>query len=73
MQDFTNLLVMLQPALVEDLDPALIVVGARRFREQVAPGYLRRRSEDVATELPDLVRTDEWGSRCRTRSRRKRP
>lgn len=61
-EDFTNLLGMLQPELVEDLDPALMVVGARRFREQVAPGYLRRRSEDVATELPDLVRTDEWVS-----------
>lgn len=61
-EDFTNLLRMLQPELVEDLDPALMVVGARRFREQVAPGYLRRRSEDVATELPDLVRTDEWVS-----------
>lgn len=61
-EDFTNLLKMLQPELVEDLDPGLMVVGARRFREQVAPGYLRRRSEDVATELPDLVRTDEWVS-----------
>ncbi|WP_243395212.1 DEAD/DEAH box helicase [Nocardioides currus] len=61
-EDFTNLLGMLQPELVEDLDPALMVVGARGFREQVAPGYLRRRSEDVATELPDLVRTDEWVS-----------
>ena len=56
-EDFTNLLGMLQPELVEGLDPALMVVGARRFREQVAPGYLRRRSEDVATELPDLVRS----------------
>jgi superfamily II DNA or RNA helicase len=61
-EDFTNLLGMLQPELVDDLDPALMVVGARRFREQVAPGYLRRRSEDVATELPGLLRTDEWVS-----------
>ena len=59
-EDFTNLLRMLQPQLVEDLDPAMMVVGAQRFREQVAPGYLRRRSEDVATELPPLTRTDEW-------------
>jgi superfamily II DNA or RNA helicase len=59
-EDFTNLLGMLQPNLVKNLDPALMVVGARQFRERVAPGYLRRRSEDVATELPPLVRTDEW-------------
>lgn len=59
-EDFTNLLGMLQPDLVKDLDPALMVVGARQFRERVAPGYLRRRSEDVATELPPLMRTDEW-------------
>lgn len=62
-EDFTNLLGMLQPDLVENLDPALMIAGAQRFREQVAPGYLRRRSADVATELPPLTRTDEWVQR----------
>jgi superfamily II DNA or RNA helicase len=59
-EDFTNLLEMLQPEVVANLDPAAMIVGAKRFREQVAPGYLRRRTADVATELPPLMRTDEW-------------
>ncbi|WIB78767.1 DEAD/DEAH box helicase [Curtobacterium sp. MCPF17_002] len=31
-----------------------------RFRKQIAPVYLRRRQEDVLTELPALVEVEEW-------------
>ncbi|MGH3169214.1 MAG: helicase-related protein, partial [Trebonia sp.] len=31
-----------------------------RFRERVAPVYLRRNQEDVLSELPDRLETQEW-------------
>ena len=59
-EDFTNLVAQLQPAILDNLDAASMVVGARRFREAVAPVYLRRNSADVLSELPDLVENEEW-------------
>jgi SNF2 family DNA or RNA helicase len=36
------------------------LAGSRAFRTAVAPAYLRRNQEDVLTELPDLIKADEW-------------
>jgi hypothetical protein len=58
--EFRNLVRYLQPALVEQVDGRHGAAGARAFRRAVAPAYLRRNQEDVLTELPDLVRADEW-------------
>ncbi len=38
------------------------MVSPRRYREELAPVYLRRNQQDVLQELPDLVVTEEWGS-----------
>lgn len=50
--------------LVDYVRPDLTVDGEglrpRLFRQQVAPAYLRRRQEDVLTELPELVEVEEW-------------
>lgn len=54
--EFRTLLGYLDPELArasQDLAP-------RSFRQHVAPIYLRRNVEDVLTELPELVETDEW-------------
>ncbi|GAA3209083.1 DEAD/DEAH box helicase [Actinocorallia longicatena] len=57
-EEFRNLVTMLQPSLeVRSGDAA---AGARAFRRAVGPAYLRRNQEDVLTELPELVHTDEW-------------
>lgn len=40
-----------------------------RFRKQIAPVYLRRRQEDVLTELPGLVEVDEWTDLTEAESR----
>lgn len=40
-----------------------------RFRQQIAPVYLRRRQEDVLTELPELVEVEEWSDLTDTESR----
>ena len=50
-------------ALVGYLRPDLLDGGERspaEFRRAVAPVYLRRSTEDVLVELPDLVEVDEW-------------
>jgi SNF2 family DNA or RNA helicase len=59
-EEFRNLVGYLQPHLLSSIDRAEAVVGARKFREAIAPVYLRRNAEDVLTELPDLLQIDEW-------------
>ncbi|MDX6744392.1 DEAD/DEAH box helicase [Actinocorallia sp. A-T 12471] len=56
--EFRNLVTMLQPELRLDAEDA--VAGAQAFRRAVGPAYLRRNQEDVLTELPELLHTDEW-------------
>ncbi|MCU1509506.1 MAG: putative ATP-dependent helicase [Glaciihabitans sp.] len=55
-EEFRNLISYLRPDLVVDADE----LRPRRFKQQVAPAYLRRNQEDVLSELPDLVEVDEW-------------
>ena len=35
-------------------------ISPERFRQRVAPAYLRRNQPDVLAELPELVINDEW-------------
>ncbi|MEO3786806.1 DEAD/DEAH box helicase [Actinocorallia sp. B10E7] len=57
-EEFRNLVAMLQPDLrVDDGDT---IAGAQAFRRSVGPAYLRRNQDDVLTELPELVHTEEW-------------
>ncbi|MFC5906577.1 DEAD/DEAH box helicase [Streptacidiphilus monticola] len=64
--EFRALLGYLQPELlpeVRDLDAvagAAGAAGAAGFRRAVAPAYLRRNQDDVLTELPEAVHTDDW-------------
>ncbi|QNG35565.1 ATP-dependent helicase [Geodermatophilaceae bacterium NBWT11] len=55
-EEFGNLVSYLRPDLVVDTDG----LSARRFRQQVAPAYLRRNQEDVLTELPELVEMEDF-------------
>ncbi|MDO8148736.1 DEAD/DEAH box helicase [Isoptericola sp. b515] len=55
LEEFANLVGYLQPNLVVDTSG----LSPRKFRQQVAPAYLRRNQEDVLTELPALVEVDE--------------
>lgn len=54
--EFRTLVGYLRPDLSIDANELV----PRRFRRQVAPAYLRRNQEDVLTELPALVETEEW-------------
>jgi superfamily II DNA or RNA helicase len=59
-EEFRVLVGHLRPEVAENLDIADEALDATRFREQVAPVYLRRNQEDVLSELPDRLETQEW-------------
>ncbi len=58
--EFKNLVDYLQPSVAPEISGSDAVAGAVAFRQAVAPVYLRRNQDDVLTELPELVTTDEW-------------
>ena len=58
--EFKQLIDYLQPEVGRRVSAADGIAGGRRFRARVAPVYLRRNTEDVLQELPELVQTDEW-------------
>ncbi|GAB2628445.1 hypothetical protein GCM10027270_14910 [Nocardioides ginkgobilobae] len=58
--EFRNLVSYLQPQVARELDTVEALIGAESFRERVSPVYLRRRSDDVLSELPDLVEAPDW-------------
>jgi SNF2 family DNA or RNA helicase len=59
-EEFRVLVGHLRPTVAENLDIADEALDGTRFREQVAPVYLRRNQEDVLSELPDRLETQEW-------------
>jgi superfamily II DNA or RNA helicase len=59
-EEFRVLVGHLRPEVAEDLDIADESLDGTRFRQQVAPVYLRRNQEDVLSELPDRLETQEW-------------
>lgn len=50
----------LQPEIVEKVSMIMSVVNAEKFRQDVAPVYLRRTREDVLKELPEKLEKEEW-------------
>ncbi|MFD6420821.1 DEAD/DEAH box helicase [Streptomyces sp. NPDC060198] len=58
--EFRSLIRLLRPELAPSVDTTHGAAGSLAFRRAVAPAYLRRNQEDVLTELPALVRADEW-------------
>jgi len=61
-QEFRVLVGHLRPEVAENLDLADEAMDGTAFRQQVAPVYLRRNQEDVLSELPDRLETEEWVS-----------
>ena len=54
------LMEVLQPEVAQRVKGMAFMSSAPQFREAVAPVYYRRRREDVLTELPDKVESEEW-------------
>ncbi|MFG2736186.1 DEAD/DEAH box helicase [Streptomyces harbinensis] len=58
--EFRALVRQLRPEVLPRVDGRKLVAGSQAFRRAVAPVYLRRNQEDVLSELPAVVRVDEW-------------
>jgi SNF2 family DNA or RNA helicase len=58
--EFRVLVGHLRPELAENLDITDEALDGTKFRERVAPVYLRRNTEDVLSELPARLETQEW-------------
>ena len=58
--EFRVLVGHLRPEVAENLDLADELLDGTEFREKVAPVYLRRNQEDVLSELPARLETQEW-------------
>lgn len=60
LEEFLELVRMLQPTLADAVPRHVGLAGPDAFRRAVAPVYLRRNQVDVLVELPELVATEEW-------------
>jgi SNF2 family DNA or RNA helicase len=58
--EFRVLVGHLRPEVAENLDLDDESLDGTKFREKVAPVYLRRNQEDVLSELPARLETQEW-------------
>jgi superfamily II DNA or RNA helicase len=58
--EFRVLVGHLRPEVAERLDLTDESLDGTSFREKVAPVYLRRNQEDVLSELPARLETQEW-------------
>ncbi|WP_433893887.1 DEAD/DEAH box helicase [Streptomyces sp. CA-111067] len=60
LEEFRTLVEYLRPRLTDMVSKADAAADPAAFRAAIAPAYLRRNRQDVLTELPELVHTDEW-------------
>ena len=60
--EMIELISMLQPAIASQVRGMASLSSAPQFRKIVAPVYYRRKRENVLTELPELIESQEWCS-----------
>lgn len=58
--EMLSLMSILQPDVAYAASRFASISNAPQFRNAVAPVYYRRRREDVLTELPELIESEEW-------------
>lgn len=61
-EEMCYLIGCLQPEMRGKIAGIRTMAEAPRFRETVAPVYLRRRRDDVLKELPTLMEKEQWGT-----------
>lgn len=59
-EEFVNLVELLDRDFAGRLNKASLAAGVEAFRKHVAPIYLRRNTEEVLKELPDLIEVEEF-------------
>ena len=59
-EEFIRLATLLDPKIGGDLDRVILASGPEPFKKAVAPIYLRRNTEGVLKELPELIEIAEY-------------
>lgn len=60
--EFVSLASLLDREFAVRMNHAALAAGVEVFRQHVAPMYLRRNTEEVLKELPELIKRDEYCS-----------
>ena len=60
--EFIRLATLLDPKIGGDLNRVVLAAGPEPFKKAVAPIYLRRNTEEVLKELPELIEVAEYCS-----------
>jgi SNF2 family DNA or RNA helicase len=60
--EFVSLASLLDREFAARMNHAALAAGTEVFRQHVAPMYLRRNTEEVLKELPELIKRDEYCS-----------
>lgn len=58
--EMIELIRVLRFDIADRINSIAFMSTAPQFREEIAPVYYRRKREDVLTELPDLIESQEW-------------
>ena len=58
--EMISLIEVLRPNIAKQISNIAFMSTASQFREKIAPVYYRRKREDVLTELPDKIESEEW-------------
>lgn len=58
--EMIGLISILRPEIASEVRHLSFMSAAPQFREKIAPVYYRRKREDVLTELPELIESQEW-------------
>ncbi len=60
--EMVELIRLLRPDIARSISGMTHISSSPMFREMVAPVYYRRRRDDVLSELPELIETEDWCS-----------
>ena len=58
--EMISLISILQPEIANQIRGIAFMSSAPQFRNKIAPVYYRRKREEVLTELPELIESEEW-------------
>ena len=58
--EMISLIKVLKPSIAQKISGIAFMSTAPQFRKEIAPVYYRRKREDVLTELPDKIESEEW-------------
>lgn len=59
-KEMKSLIAMLQPKIAEQVKDIEYLSAAPQFQKKIAPVYYHRKRDDVLSELPEMIKNNEW-------------